>query len=84
MESKGAIKITGSSKLFTLALVCCSFMCADDILQQYVYSTIQYNTILSKGVFSFIVLLRKTGYYYCVICILFWSILMQNLEFDCV
>lgn len=66
MESKGAIKITGSSKLFTLALVCCSFMCADDILQQYVYSTIQYNTILSKGVFSFIVLLRKTGYYYCV------------------
>ena len=51
MESKGAIKITGSSKLFTLALVCCSFMCADDILQQYVYSTIQYNTILSKGVF---------------------------------
>ena len=66
-------------------------MCADDTLQQYEYSyntiqyntiqynTIQYNTILSKGVFSFIVVLRKTGYYYCVICILSWSILMFKL-----
>ena len=65
----------------SLAVVCCTFMCADDILHQYVnstiqYDTIQYNTILSKGVFSISVLLRKTSYYYCVICILFWSILM--------
>jgi len=50
MESKGAIKITGVSKLFTLALVCCSFMCADDILQQYVYNTIHFY----QRVFSFL------------------------------
>lgn len=71
MESKGRIKITGVRP-------CRSFMRADDILQQYVYSTIQHNTIqFYQRMFSVLLFFYGKPVIIIVsyICILFWSVL---------